>query len=80
MKQKDISLILVVVFVSAVFSLVISNIFISTPENRQEQVEVVGVISSDFPEVDKQFFNDQAINPTVIIKIGENQNPSNPAQ
>jgi hypothetical protein len=80
MKQKDFALILIVVVVSAAFSLVLSNIFISSPKNRQEKVEVVGEISSVFPEVDKQFFNELSKNPTVIIQIGDNQNPQTPTQ
>ena len=80
MKQKDVALILIVVTVSAVFSLLIAKIFISSPKNRQEKVEVVGEISSVFPEVDKQFFHEQSINPTVIIQIGNDQNTQNPIQ
>jgi hypothetical protein len=83
MKKKDLILILVVVFVSAVFSFVISNLFIDTPKNRAEKVEVVGEITPTFPAHDKQFFNETSINPTFIIQIGnnENQNPlQKPAQ
>lgn len=79
MKQKDIALIIVVIFFSAVLSFVISNIFISSPKNRQEKVEVVGKISTEFPEPDKQFFNSNSVNPTFIIQIGENQH-QNPLQ
>lgn len=76
MKQKDIILIIVVVFVSGVFSLVLSNYLISSPKNRQEQVEVVEPITADFkiPAKDDKYFNVQAIDPTQIIKIGDNNN------
>lgn len=79
MKRKDLILIIVVVFVSAVFSLIMSNIFISTPKNRKEKVEVVGEIIPTFPTPDKQFFNEQSINPTLVIEIGNNDN-QNPLQ
>jgi mannitol-specific phosphotransferase system IIBC component len=77
MKKKDYLLIIVVIFVSAILSFVISNVFISTPKNRAEKVEVVGQITPTFPSHDKQFFNETSINPTLIIQIGttDNQNP-----
>lgn len=79
MKKKDLTLIVAVIFVSAIFSLIVTNIFISTPKNRQTQVEVVGPITADFPEADKKFFNESSINPTLVIQINENDN-KNPFQ
>lgn len=77
MKKNDFTLIAVVVIVSAVFSLIVARVFISSPNNRQEKVEVVGPITTDFPEPDKRFFNDRSVNPTLIIEItpNDNQNP-----
>lgn len=76
MKQKDIVLIIVVVFISGVFSLVLSNYLFSSPRNRQEKVEVVEPITAEFdtPEKDDKYFNAQAIDPTQIIRIGDNNN------
>ena len=76
MKQKDIALIIIVVFISAVFSLIISNYLFASPNNRQENVEVVEPISAEFkvPKSDDKYFNAQAIDPTQIIKIGDNNN------
>lgn len=76
MKQKDIILIIIVVFVSGVFSLIISNYLFASPKNRQEQVEVVEPISASFdvPAKDDKYFNAQAIDPTQIITIGGNSN------
>ncbi|MEK7602692.1 MAG: hypothetical protein AAB459_00415 [Patescibacteria group bacterium] len=57
-------------------SLVISKFTFSRPASRQEKVEVVEAISSEFKEPDKKYFNNEAINPTVLIKIGQGtQNP-----
>jgi hypothetical protein len=75
MKQKDIVLIIVVSFISAVFSLFISKALFSSPENRQEKVEVVEKITADFSQPDAKYFNPNAINPTQLIRIGENPNP-----
>jgi len=74
MKQKDIFTIVVIVIVSAVFSFVLSNFLISTPKNRQQKVEVVDPIGSEFIRPDTKYFNDQSINPTQKIQIGDSTN------
>ena len=74
MKQKDIILIVVVVFVSGVISLIVSNLLFSSPKNRQEKVEVVEPITAYFKQPDKRYFNSQAIDPTQIIRIGDKTN------
>lgn len=76
MKQKDIVLIIVVVFISGVISLVVSNLIIAPPKNRQAKVEVVEKISSDFAKPDTKFFNGNSNDPTKLIQIGDNPNPT----
>jgi hypothetical protein len=75
-KQKDISLIIIVSFVSAMMSFFLSNALISTPENRQQQVSVVEPITAEFPEPDKKYFNEKSVNPTQLIRIGDTDNPN----
>ena len=74
MKQKDMILIIVVVFISAVFSLILSKVLFTSPKNRQEKVPNVQPITADFQQPDKKYFNSDAIDPTQIIKIGDNNN------
>ena len=76
MKQKDILLIVVVVIVSTVASVILTKIVISPPKNRQQQVEVVNPITADFNKNDTKYINHDSINPTQLIKIGDNQNPN----
>jgi hypothetical protein len=76
MKQKDVILIVIVAFVSAILAFVISNTFINSPKNRSTTAEVVEPIVADFPSPDKRYFNENSINPTQLIRIGENTNPS----
>jgi hypothetical protein len=76
MKQKDIILIAVIVFFSAVVSLLISKAIFVSPKNRQQQVEVVQPITADFPKPDSLYFNDQAFDPTQLITISQNANPN----
>lgn len=76
MKQKDIALLAVIVFVSAVISIVVSKSLFASPKNRQQAVEVVDPITSDFPAPDTHYFNKDSVDPTKLIKIGENTNPT----
>jgi hypothetical protein len=76
MKQKDIALILVIVFVSAVISLFVSKAIFTSPKNRQQQVDVVQPITTDFPRPDNHYFNSSAFDPTKLITIGQNANPN----
>ncbi|HSX16639.1 MAG TPA: hypothetical protein VLH86_00900 [Patescibacteria group bacterium] len=70
MKQKDLALILVMVFIGAVVSLLISRLIFSSPKNRQQKAEVVDVITSEFPVPPPKYFNSSAINPAQPITLG----------
>lgn len=74
MKQKDIAIIIAVVFVSGVLSFFISNALFASPKNLQTKVEVVDPITADFPEPDNRYFNNESVNPTQTITIGDGQN------
>lgn len=74
MKQKDIALIVVIVFVSAVISLLVSSRIFVTPKSRQQQVEVVQPISASFQAPDKAYFNSNSFDPAQLITIGQNTN------
>jgi len=79
MKSKDLGLIAIIAIFAGVFALLLSNFFLASPNNLQQEVEVVQPISTDFKEPDKRYFNEQAVNPTQLIRINENQN-QNPFQ
>ncbi len=83
MKQKDIALIILIVAFAGVVSYFASNKIFASPKNRQQQVEVVQPITTDFPKPDSRYFNNQAFDPTQLITIGQNANPDpfrNPSQ
>lgn len=77
MKQKDIALIIVIAFVSAVISFFVSSRLFVTPSNRAQQVEVVDPITASFSTPDKKYFNSNSIDPAPSPSIGDgsNQNP-----
>jgi hypothetical protein len=74
MKQKDIILIVVIVVISAVFSLILSNHIFGSPAARQQEVTVAQPISTDFPKPDSQFFNSSSLDPTQLITISQSNN------
>ena len=74
MKQKDISLIIVVSIISAVFSIVLSNIVFNSSADKKLRAEIVTPISAEFSQPSKQYFNSESNDPTQIIRIGDNTN------
>lgn len=73
MKQKDIALIIIVVFITGVASFFLSGLLFKT-NNLSEKVETTQAISADFKTPDSKYFNPDAINPTQLIRIGDNNN------
>jgi hypothetical protein len=79
MKQKDIATIIIIAAISAVVSFIISGKIFVTPANRQQKVEVVDVIDSNFQTPSDKYFNKDSIDPAQLVQIGSNnnQNPFN---
>ncbi len=78
MKQKDIIIIIIVVFVAGVSSFFVSRMFFGKESDRNVEVKVVEVITTDFTPPSDQYFNENSVNPTQIITIGDN--PEVPAE
>jgi hypothetical protein len=76
MKQKDIALILIVAIISGVLSVLItSNVFVGK-KGKDLKAENVSAITAEFKKPDDKIFNENAINPTQLIQIGDNNNPN----
>jgi hypothetical protein len=75
MKQKDIALIVVIVFIAGLISYFVSGLIVDKIGGKNQIVEEVGSISSDFNPPDPDYFNGDSINPTQIIQIGDGNNP-----
>lgn len=63
MKQKDYILIVVMVFIGAIVALVLSRVIFSSPKNSKQTAEIVDVITPDFPQPSKKYFNENSVNP-----------------
>lgn len=77
MKQKDIALISIIVFISAIISLFVSQAVFSAPSSRQQQVELVQPIDSNFPTQTNSAYFNNGFDPTQLIQVSPNNN-SNP--
>jgi hypothetical protein len=74
MKQKDLALLIVVVAISVVISVFLSKLIFKSPTGSSEQVDVVPILSANFPTPNPAYFNPQAIDPTQLITIGDSNN------
>lgn len=74
MKQKDITLIVIVAIFSLVVALVASSFLFGGAKAKTQQAEVVEPISAAFTQPDTRYFNDQSIDPTEVIRIDNNAN------
>lgn len=74
MRQKDFTLIVVVVAISGVLAFVVANALFAAPQKRQLKVQVVDKINTDFQAPDGKYFNASSLNPTKQIRIGDNPN------
>ena len=74
MKQKDIALIVVLCILSGIVALILSQLVFSSKADKQQTAEVVDVITADFPDPPKKYFNADSVDPTQLIKITDNNN------
>jgi hypothetical protein len=73
MKQQDIAMLLVIIFIAGVTSFIVSSKFI-TPSDKKLTAEVVTPITTEFTLPESRHINSQSINPTVRIEIAPNSN------
>jgi len=78
-KRNDIALLILIVSLSLVISFLIVKAVFGEPQNQAVKAEVVQPISSQIVQPSSSIFNKNAINPTVVIQIGNpaNQQPFN---
>jgi hypothetical protein len=82
MKQKDYMMLGIIIFISALFSIILAGkIFGGISKKHNLTAPDVKTISSDFPDMKNDpsyntVFNGGALNPTQLIQIGTSQNSS----
>ena len=73
MKTKDIGLLAVIAIISAVASVILSGLLISSTDKKQT-VRTVEPISAELQRPPDEYFNESSINPTQEIQIGQDNN------
>ena len=71
-KQNDIALIILITSIALVASWFVAGSIINSPDNRSQEVEIIRPISADFTIPPESVFNDNAINPTELIRLTGN--------
>ncbi len=76
MKKNDIAIMVGVGVIAAIFSFGISQVMFGGEKKHNLKAEVVDVVSSDPSafKTDPNVFNENAINPTKLIQIGDGSN------
>ena len=74
MNKKDLAVVLVVAIFSSVFSILVTSKFLVSADSRQQKVEVVDKIATDFQLPDERFFNKDSLNPTVPGQVNTELN------
>ena len=79
MKRNDIALLILIVSITLVISFFVVKAIFGEPQNQAVKVEKVEPVSADIVQPSNSIFNKDAINPTVVIQIGNptNQQPFN---
>lgn len=85
MRQKDIILLVVVGFFTAIIAFIFSTLVFKVPAGRSTKVPVAGSISTSFPDIKNDpnyntIFNNNALDPAVPLQVGSsNSQPFNGA-
>lgn len=74
MKQKDIVLIIVVVFVAAVVSFIAGKFLFGGKQFSEQEVEKVDAISTTFNTPSTKYFNANSLDPAQSIQVTDNNN------
>lgn len=73
MKNTDIAALILIASISMVIAYFVADAVIGKPTSESVKVKTIERISSDIQEPDKSIFNEDAINPTVEVIIGDQQ-------
>jgi len=76
MKNRDLAIIIVVAFLSALVSFGISKLIFSGQKSHSLKAPKVDQITADFKAPDGKYFNRLSLDITKVIVIGDSTNPN----
>ena len=70
-------MLIVIAFASGIISLLLSNVFFAGSGAKNQKVETIDSITSDFKLPNKKYFNKDAVDPALLVQVApnDNQNP-----
>ncbi len=71
MKKTDIAMIILIASLSIIAAFFATNALMGEAATEEELVDTAKVITSDITPPDPKIFNENAINPTVEVQVGE---------
>jgi hypothetical protein len=79
MKQKNVVTLVLVAFITALFTLVLSSLVFKVPLTRNVKVPTAESITTTFPDIHNDpsyntIFNDQAKDPAQPLQVGQTNN------
>jgi hypothetical protein len=74
MKKNDITLIVGTMLFGAVLAVLVTSVILSNSISTQQRVQVVNTINTSFQPPSNQYLNSSSIDPTLLVKIGNNSN------
>ncbi|MCA9324758.1 hypothetical protein KDA23_01675 [Candidatus Saccharibacteria bacterium] len=74
MKQKDIAMIVLIIGIAGIASFFVSKAIFASASAREQKAEVVDAITTTFTLPSDKYFNENSIDPTQLIQIGDGSN------
>lgn len=74
MKKSDIAILVLIIGVSLLIAFLVGNALLGGHVAQPVKVETADPISADVVQPDKTVFNENALNPSVQIQIGQSSN------
>lgn len=71
MKRNDLIAVILVATIGVVVAMMVTNIMMGDPDLHTESFKVVKVVNNKLDVPDPEVFNNDAINPTVEVKVGD---------
>jgi len=74
MKQNDIILVVSTMIVGAIFAIIVTSTPILGSTSKNQEVTVVNSINTSFQTPSTLYLNNNSIDPTLLVQIGNNKN------
>jgi hypothetical protein len=74
MKKNDITLVVSSMLFGVIFAVIVTSVLLSNSASMNQQITVVNTINTTFQPPSGQYLNVNSIDPTLLVKIGNNSN------